>query len=157
MIPLLACFLLGGLLGALACRIFGGGNPDELRSENESLQVELETRRSQVDGHFATSAVMFQNLTEEYRKLLEHMSAGAQALEVELPEPMLADFSAAAQPRQITNDPSSVAADSDQDAAATGTPTIQPDSDTQAAPANDTTAHIETTDEQNSTQGTTGG
>jgi len=93
---LLAGVLLGVLFGVLLNKLFGGGaNGNGIKAENESLKVELETLRSQVDGHFATSAVMFQNLTEEYRKLLEHMSAGARSLEVELPVQMLADFSTA--------------------------------------------------------------
>ena len=93
---LLASVLFGVLFGLLLHKLFGHTASDsKVQAENESLRVELETLRSQVDGHFATSGVMFQNLTEEYRKLLEHMAAGARSLEVELPGQLLADFSTA--------------------------------------------------------------
>lgn len=96
--------LLGVLFGVLLQRLFGSSsNTDQVQAENESLQVELETLRSQVDGHFATSAMMFQNLTGEYRKLLEHMADGARALSVELPEQLLADFSTAPRLQQPTD------------------------------------------------------
>ncbi|MEL0084138.1 MAG: DUF1043 family protein [Gammaproteobacteria bacterium] len=95
--------LLGVLFGVLLQRLFGSHPQNaELTEENESLRAEIETLRSQVDGHFATSAVMFKNLTEEYRKLLEHMSDGARALEVELPDQLLADFSGGQSAPQLT-------------------------------------------------------
>lgn len=96
MVFLLISFVLGVLLGVLLQRLFhSNDNETAMQEENESLQVELETLRSQVDGHFATSAMMFQNLTEEYRKLLQHMAQGARSLDVELPTEILADFSVA--------------------------------------------------------------
>lgn len=105
MVFLLISFLLGVLLGVLLQRLFHNStNETALQAENESLQVELETLRSQVDGHFATSAVMFQNLTEEYRKLLQHMAQGAQSLEVELPTEILADFSVIPPLNQLPED-----------------------------------------------------
>jgi uncharacterized membrane-anchored protein YhcB (DUF1043 family) len=94
---LLASLLIGVLFGLLLYKLFGRtANDSKVQAENESLRLEIETLRSQVDGHFATSAVMFQNLTEEYRKLLQHMADGARSLDVELPGHLLADFSAAA-------------------------------------------------------------
>ncbi len=94
---LLASLLIGVLFGLLLHKLFGRtANDSKVQAENESLRLEIETLRSQVDGHFATSAVMFQNLTDEYRKLLQHMADGARSLDVELPGHLLADFSAAA-------------------------------------------------------------
>lgn len=104
---LLASLLIGVLFGLLLHKLFGRTASDsKVQAENESLRLEIETLRSQVDGHFATSAVMFQNLTDEYRKLLQHMSDGARSLDVELPGHLLADFSAAASLPEPNEEPS---------------------------------------------------
>lgn len=104
---LLASLLIGVLFGLLLHKLFGRTASDsKVQAENESLRLEIETLRSQVDGHFATSAVMFQNLTEEYRKLLQHMADGARSLDVELPGHLLADFSAAASLPEPNEEPS---------------------------------------------------
>ncbi|MDF1817628.1 MAG: DUF1043 family protein [Immundisolibacteraceae bacterium] len=103
---LLASLLIGVLFGLLLHKLFGRtANDSKVQAENESLRLEIETLRSQVDGHFATSAVMFQNLTEEYRKLLQHMADGARSLDVELPGHLLADFSAAASLPEPSDEP----------------------------------------------------
>jgi len=103
---LLASLLIGVLFGLLLHKLFGRtANDSKVQAENESLRLEIETLRSQVDGHFATSAVMFQNLTDEYRKLLQHMADGARSLDVELPGHLLADFSAAASLPEPSEEP----------------------------------------------------
>ncbi|RLA05781.1 MAG: hypothetical protein DRQ54_07620 [Gammaproteobacteria bacterium] len=103
---LIASCVLGIFFGVILQRLFGhSSNESEVQVENDSLRVELDSLRSQVDGHFATSAMMFQNLTEEYRKLLEHMASSAQSLEVELPEQMLADFSTVSTLAQLPEEP----------------------------------------------------
>ncbi len=109
---LLASLLIGVLFGLLLHKLFGRtANDSKVQAENESLRLEIETLRSQVDGHFATSAVMFQNLTEEYRKLLQHMADGARSLDVELPGHLLADFSAAASLPEPSEEPNEAPGD----------------------------------------------
>lgn len=72
------------VVGVLAGYLLGRGRSDgkqkELSDELAQTHDELERYREQVTAHFAETANLVNGLTEQYRKVHEHLSSGAQTL-----------------------------------------------------------------------------
>ena len=73
------------MIGAAALLLLGAGLGYWLGSRRESdkaseIQVELDTYRKQVTEHFGETAAHFQAIGGEYKKLYQHMAAGAGQL-----------------------------------------------------------------------------
>ena len=91
-----AAFVLGAAAGALAIYLLRHRFNDTqvLRSRLSDLQSELESYRSQVDEHFGRTSDLFQEVTQKYRTLHDHLAQGATGLtrgakrlpSIELPE-----------------------------------------------------------------------
>ncbi len=94
-----AVFVAGAAVGALVMyllrhRLLGGQG---LQSKLAELETEAENYREQVDQHFERTADLFQEVTEKYRNLHDHLAQGATGLArgakrlppIELPDQML--------------------------------------------------------------------
>ena len=91
-----AAFVLGAAAGALVIYLLRHRFNDTqvLRSRLSDLQSELESYRSQVDEHFERTSDLFQEVTQKYRSLHDHLAQGATGLtrgakrlpSIELPE-----------------------------------------------------------------------
>ena len=94
-----AAFVLGAAAGALAIYLLRHriNDTQALRSRISDLQSELENYRSEVDEHFERTSDLFQEVTQKYRSLHDHLAQGATGLTrdakrlppVELPEKAL--------------------------------------------------------------------
>lgn len=76
------CFLGGAALGALLFKLLAS---DEVRVKNletqlQALSEEHENYKSNVNGHFNTSAQLLNKLTDTYREVYLHMADGARSL-----------------------------------------------------------------------------
>ena len=74
--------LAGALLGALICRRFTPTitDVDELRVKLERSRTEMEHYRDNVNSHFSKTSDLVKELTEDYVKVYQHLSEGAQTL-----------------------------------------------------------------------------
>jgi len=77
-----ACTLAGGIVGWLANRMFAPGEHErrQLEAELDKAREELASFRSDVTEHFKGTADRINRLTEDYRDLHQHLSAGALGL-----------------------------------------------------------------------------
>lgn len=72
----------GALIGALAYRLF---NPiskqlDQMKSERDSANSELESYKAGVGQHFDKTSQLVNDLTQNYVKVYQHLAEGAQTL-----------------------------------------------------------------------------
>jgi len=138
-----AAFVLGVAAGALTMYLLRRrfNDTQALRGKLSELQAELENYRAQVDEHFERTADLFQEVTQKYRSLHDHLAQGATGLtrgskrltSVELPEKSLLP----AQPRQQPIDASQTGAPSVASDAVTDEQTLAP-----RVPASDETAEL---------------
>ncbi|MFK8016905.1 MAG: YhcB family protein [Gammaproteobacteria bacterium] len=63
------------MLGLLLARLFGGG-ASESKALDE-LRTEFDEYRDGVSKHFDTTSELFQDMTEKYRDVYNHMAGGA--------------------------------------------------------------------------------
>lgn len=68
----------GLVIGYLLGR--GGAGKQQLSQELDSTRAELESYKQEVTGHFETTAELVNGLTEQYRRVHQHLASGAQAL-----------------------------------------------------------------------------
>ncbi len=87
----------------------------ELEKELETTQAELVSYRDKVNLHFQTTATLFEDMTERYRAVYQHLASGAQELCAEQPAALQVDLDAQA---RLIPTPS---ADSHAESAATDT------------------------------------
>lgn len=52
----------------------------QLQEELDRHRAQFETFRTQVDQHFVKTSELFQDMTERYRSIYEHLAQGAQSL-----------------------------------------------------------------------------
>lgn len=85
--PFMWLILLGGLGGGIALGFFIGQNrttnTDKLKhleSELEKTKTETESFRDEVNEHFSKTAILFNQLTQDYRAMYEHIASGAETL-----------------------------------------------------------------------------
>lgn len=78
----IGCFLGGGALGALLFKFFRSDEVrvDSLEHELQSLKNEHENYKTNVHGHFSSSAQLLTRLTESYKDVYVHMADGARSL-----------------------------------------------------------------------------
>ena len=74
----LVALAVGVLIGFLLGRVKGGSQG--LAEERDQVRNELESYRTQVTDHFAATAELVNGLTEQYRRVHQHLATGAQTL-----------------------------------------------------------------------------
>ncbi len=74
----LVALAVGVLIGYLLGRVKGGSQ--SLVEERDQVRNELESYKEQVTSHFAATAELVNGLTEQYRRVHQHLAAGAQTL-----------------------------------------------------------------------------
>ena len=92
-------FALGAVVGALIMYLLRHrlNDTQALRRRLSEIQSELDSYRTQVDEHFERTSDLFQEVTQKYRDLHDHLAQGATGLtcgtrrltSVELPEKSL--------------------------------------------------------------------
>lgn len=92
-------FALGAVVGALVMYLLRHrfNDTQALRRRLGEIQSELDSYRTQVDEHFERTSDLFQEVTQKYRDLHDHLAQGATGLtrgtkrltSVELPEKSL--------------------------------------------------------------------
>lgn len=95
------CFAFGSgvLLGILVAQAIGRrlDRHSDLRAELERVKAEHQAYRNEVYGHFAKTAELFQEMTDTYGSVYEHLATGASDLcedgqlraPLDFPEPRL--------------------------------------------------------------------
>lgn len=68
----------------------------ELEKELDAVRTELMTYRDKVNQHFQTSATLFEDMTERYRAVYQHLASSAQELCIERPDGLHMNFDAVA-------------------------------------------------------------
>lgn len=66
----------------------------DLEQELASARAELAAYRDKVNQHFQTSAALFEDMTEHYRAVYQHMASSAQTLCAEQPPALQLDLNA---------------------------------------------------------------
>lgn len=74
--------VLGVIIGYLACKKMGASLKEQalLQQQIEELQNQQQNYRSEVSDHFAETAQLFNQLTNSYRNVHNHLAEGAQKL-----------------------------------------------------------------------------
>ena len=74
--------VLGVIIGYLASKKMGASLKDQalLQQQIEELQNQQQNYRSEVSDHFAETAQLFNQLTNSYRNVHNHLAEGAQKL-----------------------------------------------------------------------------
>ncbi len=77
-----ASFLLGAAVGAAVMYLlrYRFGDAHALQRRLKELEAESQTYRAQVDEHFERTSDLFQEVTEKYRDLHDHLAQGATSL-----------------------------------------------------------------------------
>lgn len=75
-------FLLGTGVGFLVAYlvVFRDEQAGRLREELARLKAQFEAYQGKVDDHFVKSSELFQQMTERYRDIYQHLASGAQSL-----------------------------------------------------------------------------
>ncbi len=75
-------FAVGGLIGYTLARGKSDnmGKVRELESQLADSEKKLDEYKTEVSQHFGKTAQLFNNLTDDYRAVYEHLAAGSQAL-----------------------------------------------------------------------------
>lgn len=77
----LVALAIGALIGYLLGRAGGGSSREqELVDELDSARSELERYRTQVGRHFEETAALVNGLSEQYRKVHQHLASSAESL-----------------------------------------------------------------------------
>lgn len=75
-----------------------GDRVRELEQELATARAELAAYRDKVNQHFQTSATLFEDMTEHYRAVYQHMASSAQTLCAEQPPALQLDLNESAHP-----------------------------------------------------------
>ncbi len=75
-------FLLGTGVGFLVAYlvVFRDERAGRLREELARMKAQFEAYQGKVDDHFVKSSELFQQMTERYREIYQHLASGAQSL-----------------------------------------------------------------------------
>lgn len=73
-----------------------GDRVRELEQELATTRAEFAAYRDKVNQHFQTSATLFEDMTERYRAVYQHMASNAQTLCAEQPPALQLDLSESA-------------------------------------------------------------
>jgi len=97
----LAALAIGALIGYLLGR--SGGSSSQKRALQEELDTarhELEEYKTQVGRHFEETAELVNGLSEQYRKVYQHLASSAETLCPGLPASMALQHDALSKPAQ---------------------------------------------------------
>jgi len=78
----LGCFLVGAAAGALLFKTFRSDEAQvrDLKKQLQQLSEEHENYKSHVHSHFGSTSRLFNQLSDSYRDVYQHMAEGARQL-----------------------------------------------------------------------------